>query len=710
MNPEKPTENIALASHETPYYAGVLSQYLRHTYLDGYHRSTEDKAAIARTVNGILGTIIDNHITEECYLTGSIARCIVGGVPEKFWDYPEYFRSELLQNDEISPQAKTVLETLIKGPADLDTKIKFQNGYNIRDLWTETVRSLGGDPTQATKTVVATVRGIDYAWRSVDLPIDKGDYILRFASGPVPTNVKRHTMNVAILRSDSKEHVFHIDIGEITEDPHATYTDKRLGATSAKQDQCIVNLITKNGEVVFETGQPAHDVMDNPDVIYTESDDPVDLAEIAFRALRTNLLHTTKAEPSIQQFSPYFSSESFFALRAKMQRFIQEGQNLEDKDLSILKKELALCLTVDPYMTIQFLRDSGIAGLIPGLSKVTRQQWDEIILSKHLVLELIGGKYAPKKNERTLIFADRQRKIYRNGNGQPIFNGLERFIWALEEERIIPATENSWEAFMRLWENPAGDNQAPAETYYSYVRNSPAITDAVYTIRQNAGGTNVGILIDRYTLLEQKQLSGLSMTEQELFEMQKIQNRIQSIALICALLRRFPSGLTARELRREYGSVGADFQRVPDFSDIFLDLKLLGLVSMYEVKRLNRRDNIEITNFYSIRPNTILNKIHDLVKNPQFSDFINEHMKIVLDYEKRDNQALFSYETIIDWAREYVNVLGVYTIEALMSMTNRDMDHLIARLPATTVPPSRITLEPKTNIILEAYNQYRNAQ
>ncbi|HKZ41311.1 MAG TPA: hypothetical protein VJ044_10145, partial [Candidatus Hodarchaeales archaeon] len=493
-------------------------------------------------------------------------------------------------------------------------------------------------------------------------------------AGAIPTNPRRSVITLAIFDSETNQKTFHVDISESATGGAAIAAEKRQGRTSLKQDEVKAELSLQDGHIHYSISNNAQEILRKPDIVSTETEGVGDVAEIFLRALRMNLLHEIteiqlhderKVEvPDLRMFLPQFTSDSIFHLRARVLEFVQKGESLPQNVLPLLMKELALCLTIDPFITVQALRDAGISLLIPGLRHMNRWQWEKILKSQHFVV----SPSRAGKAERTMDFIEKERKLYRSGDSSrripKPYNGLSYFIRALQEIDVLPKEGNEWAPFVRLWQQSqsteTGGSQAKERIRdkrrssiasisllgqrFTLIKNGVQLTPedidrlqrglspvasresilneqlqkAWDIIHLYSDGTNLAELFYRYSELEILHQRGLELSDEEQQEMKTIWNYIQNVAVLYNILEQFPSGLTPRELLLLHEKADINISKLKDFRSLFYTLKTLGVVEKHDQKRINMHGYLEDVSFYSLRMHASVYQLDDFVTSSEF--------------------------------------------------------------------------------------------
>lgn len=697
---------------------GDLKSFLESDFLAGY---LQDKisdhpqyAEIPQVVEGFLLRLFSFPEAKGYLLTSSVAKCIAHGTPPTFWEYRKYFRRKIetpAGQGALGEEAKSFLERL-SGEPDMDLKVIWRDEDKpITALSRLLARHLGIEEVDIHRELVGVDGQEQYYQETYEANVNE-HFRVKVTAGAISTNLRRNRFTIALSDTASGERVFHIDIGELSRSADGAYTDKRLGATSRKQDRCYAHLTVVDGAIQYKLPRSAYDVMRGPDAIVTETEDAPDLVEVALRALRMNLLHEVPELSQLEDLSPQFTSESLFAFAERIHKLVLAGRQSLEQVNPLLMQELAVCLAIDPLITVQFLRDSGLAQLIPGLRRITRDQWNDLLRSRHFVVTLGDAITAPRKHERTFGFMEQQRRTYLSSLGDP--NGLERFISALQEVGCL-SRGNPWNLFLRLWELPYeksirfAKEGRPIVIPPNYV---PLVVlgESIILVAPQTASNRSGVLL----ALQQAGLEALNVVQAEdatltdkvndavrglrryagdmhlEADFDNLNERVFSLALLYAILDTFPSGLSARQLKNLYFATDTTFAKHSDFADLFATLKQSGLVYKQVQERLKREGEQVRVVFYSLRSDRTITPIGSIDRDSHFLDTL----------EKVLERLYISYDdiTIKRRATRMVNILarsGIKNIEALLSFTSEDIA-IIARRSGKNVE----SLEQTVNAIL----------
>ncbi|MBI5613594.1 hypothetical protein HY947_01600 [Candidatus Gottesmanbacteria bacterium] len=653
------------------FHQGLLKDFLRHEFFSDYlQRYSQDYSLLPDYVNNVLASMP----LSGALLTGSVPKCFVSGIADHYWDYGSVIGSGELEEGNPIPESD---RDVIKG-FGLDTAADMDiNGVvPVRDLFSSLCQNLkiAQDSIIATQFEVngnATLEGY-----TITVPLPSDEHItMRVYAGPVPTNLSIETMGIAFLDSVTGQRIFRIDISRLPETGMALETEKRQGKTTKKQEKCVASLRVKDGNVWYGMTESAWDVIGDQDEILSESKDPNTILEIFLRGLRMNMLHDPREYiHDFESLLPEFTSASLFNQRNNIREALRSRQMLSPQVIAMLQKELLLCLTIDPYITIHALKDSGIARLIPGLSHITRSQWEDILSSRFLVVDDTRSQ----KPERFGVFLERQRRMYKHGKmdgklHKP-YNGIHMFIRALRDIGVVGGILSDLKVYKKLWDQPArraiidhqhnriiiGDDflvyydqafdpntveeeialfkhlilELGASSGQSLETIYGSLTKAREKIYLLARSSYLHEEIVEYYDLDQKiREKKITVKEKEKFD--EIDKLFNGISMMYVLLEQAPEGITARELKTQFEKLNIQYvEASKNFDLIFLYAKLLGFVYSEKQSRVNVKGKIVPVVFYSL---------HQSSEGSDFSRY------------QDDDQFLLCYKQVLENADRFIN-------------------------------------------------------
>ncbi len=405
------TEKVKTQEHVGTY--GVLKDFLYQDYLLKYFDrpdspSPEVGQAAVKTLNEVLYSLLSSqeHVDRnELYITSGVAKCMALGTPDDFWKFDRH----------VDP--------------DIDFRIIPQQGYTLQDF-PKAIVHLMKKKAESTKIE----NGLSFIHQDFEVRIT-GGYI-------IPSNFDRQLMQIGIYDTDGKR-IIHADIAEFTRNGKLELEDKRAGLTSLWQDQVVAHAYPlADGNILYGMSKATRDIMLHRDILHSESADPADLLEVAFRSLRSVLLSLDSPRGkgglldhfNVYSFMPEYDQEYLIRFRQKIVKSAIEGKTIAPEALELVKNELELCFQIDPYLTVNFLRDSGVTCMIPGLQYVTHDGWMDILLSDEFITAPIENtiQINTLESRGDSMWLIRQHDAYRGrlGGGR-LFDGLARCMRAL---------------------------------------------------------------------------------------------------------------------------------------------------------------------------------------------------------------------------------------------------------------------------------------
>lgn len=688
---------------------------------------------IPHVVGQLLIPVLEYQEKDALVVRGSLAKCIAAGIPADFWEYRRYFREKAASLEALNNRAVNEILTGFNIVQDIDLKIRLQNDSTIMSLygWYVHILKNAHEIYAADSHVIADDKTREYV-RNERRFHYSNHFDIAVEAGPNPVNLRRQLMTISINDVRSQKGVFHVDIGEFSRTSFDQEAERRLGKTSLKQDECLIPLFLREGKPQYQLPRPVEKLMQMPDEITTETENADDVIDLFLRALRINLLHEIKSIPmengkplllpKLDMLFPQFKSDSLLALYDRMIEFHGRGEQIGDNFRLPIMRELVLCLSIDPYVTVQALRDSGIFLLIPGLRSISKDQWDRILRSRWFV---VAPKVSSVK-ERTFHYIEQERVRYRYGDPaiqlHKPYDGLERFILALRDLRLVDKTSNEWVLFIKLFDpqkamimpidtleqsidmsetgaQPLGvrlddkeflvyatDNGEPPsqqdiDRLMQLFREQASgrdlerrVSRASQAIRRYMAGTHVGDLIKRTQDLDDLNRSrGLKLTDGEKDELIHAMNHVNSVAMLYAIIGEFASGLTPRQLVHLYNSLK---YKQPDFKDVFFDLKSLGVIGRYRQRRVHQRGHLEYIDFYFLRTDPIVNRLNLLVLNRDFFEYVDRQAEL----KSREMKYPLTMKDMVTVGLVSLPMAGITTAEALAVVTRKDLEVMYNRL------------------------------
>ncbi len=679
---------------------GGVSAYLSDIFLPSYlaklkgeHEESEYFDQIPDVVEQVLLPIVNAPGIEEVELHGSVARFIAHGMSEEYWEVLNYF--DYLKREAHSDRVKYFLGGPFGFAADPDFDIGIR-GISVEKLsssledWFKVSDFRDAPFVHAGKQIVRK----EYAFTL------KTGHRVEISVGPIPTVPDIHNLVISIFDIRTDQRVFHIDINEAPAIAEQVEREKRQGKTNRKQDEVRAALFTENNRLWYEVSPEAVEIMKGQDEVTTESTDLAEIAEISLRALRMNLLHENPTFVDLRFFLLQFTDVSLFALQERIQAAILRGERISEQVLPILKRELALCLTIDPYVTIQALRDMGLATIIPGLRSITGEQWQKVLHSRHLAI----AADATPEAARSDTYMNWQREYYRRGHPKEhiprSYDGVKRFIRALEDIGVVYKNGDCWEQYMDVWETKKqssiqlGDQGLFAPERVDGYRSLATVGDiAIFTLTPPSSIAEDVVLLEHLALklmerlpepsLEFRALRAAATIRQTLSEteIQEFgEEYLIKMGLVYALLEQFAAGLTPRQMKRLCAQVDPTSAVPEKFENVFLDLKLCGLVGKRKIQRIDRNGEAQDVEFYSLLQQHY-GPIEDYTHR---DDFLKIYHNVLLDdYEISKSPSRFpDYYHLRGTLKRRVNMLervGISSVDVLAALSDKDWEVLQKR-------------------------------
>lgn len=623
--------------------AGSLQKFLRVDFLGGAAKfgvvSVEDANTIPHLTQTILSPLLPENGSaksfDDMFVIGSVARTIAdkavhGTVFDGGWENYAELRKTAAK---LAASKNGKLRVLAKGYSDFSTDLDIKvTGLQV--------------PITEFAYQIARAHQIQRTGEgpNTHFSFPLSGYKVEISVFAQPTNPSIEILQIA-FKDKRNGKIFHVDIKK------GTLHDKRSGETTFIQDHCVARLQNDHGELKYVMKKDAVDALKHQDIFDSESKDVSVLLELFLRALRQSLLPPKDQIlldsgvpfelPRFDIFLPQFVSavderrRSLFGLRDNMRELYHTGridlpyENLNQ--IAQLQQLLADCLQFDPHVTVQALRDSGVAYAIPGLRDITHREWNQLLTAPEMIVDFSRwGTAHPRANERTFELMKEQREYYlgRRG-GKRHFDGLERFM------RALGAVEgNEYEAYLDIWEKPKqveadiasiATNQfgpkisalrltMPGQEYLVMKPDGtfePTDQDKFETSlrRQTQSPFDSKLSWPKRVDFALRLINGFSH-DPEISRIYAAQNKtieeqrlMQSIGNIAAILRFDPSGVTPQEMERIYNRMRDQEITLLPFPEAFFRLKKTGCVALAPIpdQRINRRGELAPMTMYSWR-------------------------------------------------------------------------------------------------------------
>jgi len=733
-----------------PHSLGIVVEALNY-YLREPITEEPVLQEIPLIINKLLAPVFTAECVEEAKMTGSVVRFLGGETDKRFWQFPKFFKAQAEQ--ETNPETKEILGKLAYGPADVDFQIRLTPEHEVI-IDPDTGDQRGGLGRVILEKIGyfeqgGTLERKEVAYRddgspivrffSEELPLSKtSDVTLSLNFGQHHGNPDKEVVEIKFTRWDREgrgETIFRNHIAFLPAGTEGARRDRRLGETNDKQDLCTLRVVSDGQNLLFanlkeelvEVGKvmKREDKLPPLEILETKSVEA--LAELAIRTVRIDGLHSFgdlfSQLTGGEQFFPLIYSRSLFDLRSALQTVALKGDVVPKETQVLILRELFLSLTADPYLTMMFLRDTGLTALIPGLSHLTLEDWTNLLFHPELDLCLDKNEIRTMRPE-TPDYLAIQSATYRQGGIKKIEEnkGGERFVKALEELGLIRPRmekESCWSRLVRLF-NREERQTLPniGEQIMIGVIERLVVKEerqGFMVIERKNQGEVTGVEVarmehfriiddrprDEYEIeAELRQSVDRYLRETEIetwFHGFKLDRRMMEDIIKVMVL--FPAGLTAKEIARLTVSEGGE-----RFARQFLLIKLTGMIARVRRKRKGVDERERETDFYCLRRD--FNEVESLVSLKD-----NEKLDSAF-YRVRSEKHLKKYGDLLRFShppkllKRYLNAFsrgGIYSIQTLKSLTKDDFgSELIHRI--TNVGYRNDCLA-RAEEILKAYDQ-----
>lgn len=603
-----------------------LGDFLRSNFLTGFYK---DKPNYYRDIPGLtikyLRPILTNRGVRETHLTGSVARCAVRGVPDDFWLYPDYFHTRSDEYDKEVPFSKSEQQEIVKddlvylaqGPADIDLKIRLEGQETSIDTLMQSSFRL--DPKRA--------KNVESGRKSFDL--NEHNFTVKLEWGPIPTNLARQAISIDLVDKKLHKKVFSIHVGQWPIEAIDAHTDKRIGATCDKQDFCTLPVVCNQGKIGFSIPDRAREVMNQPEGM-PDCEDMKDwelsrFMEITLRALRINLVHPIEDLVNFDHFFPLFDDNTLWEIRKKVRDLYREQRELTVSEKKIIFREFIFCLTVDPYLTCQFFRDTGLGILIPGLSQASREDWQDLLISDSFSNDL-GGKSRPAPHRlRGNDFIKEEREKYKRKVDK---NGAFKFIDHLMKGRKYSRHLNHWILLAGLLYRKGRVSTLRMKDVHEMAGLKLVSGETIVVMGPDGeeiiGGPRLVVILRKALeeITAEQPRSKIHLNEDLVRELRLKDGTTCDKEILSGMIEALEMnrvGLTARELKHEvYNAESTNVQQTEQFKKQFLLLKLSGLIERRVISRLNKHGQITQAEFYFLREKRQDYNLTDLWKAKAF--------------------------------------------------------------------------------------------
>lgn len=374
---------------------------------------------------------------ERMEWTGSLERFAAGfGVMDRYWQGKNGAAGILNRlNDPGNTNGilKKVALDLFESDLDMDVCFHLKPETSLIDLYYDSKDKFKDHKNFEEKDEVIGIQGkaFDKHTFAVDL---NNKYRMSFCCEPIITNPDLDKITIKFLYSSDNctKPIIHVDVSRFPNSGVEAITQKRHGGRTAKfQDYGRIPLTTSDDErIAYYVTDKARSAFDGQESIDISGKDITGIVELGLRALRAKLIHVPEKLPlKINYLSLGFSANTIFSIRQKTEESVILNQNLSMKDMYLGLKDLVLCFNYDPYITLQFLQDSGLYILIPGLKSLSSKDWHNLYLSEWLNLTTEDELFlSPDKRSLDKLYKDQEEYKARG-----LSDGLMRVVHAVHE-------------------------------------------------------------------------------------------------------------------------------------------------------------------------------------------------------------------------------------------------------------------------------------
>lgn len=623
---------------------GELILFLREVYLDGYLKG---KPSVYRelplAIVQFLAHIVGDSRVQKAKVVSFAAKALArGGVSDESWQVREEYNeiAKKLSGKSTRP--------------DIDVNLLLSPGTSTEEL----IYPIAQFYEQKNYRVHHAINPKTSGWGenvAQGFELNYQGLIVRVVAGHVGINPNVKNLKVYFFApGDKNDPIFAIDGTVLAQDALQAQKDTRKEA-GLRQDECEFDLKLERERLCYEMSSEAQEVMYAPDRLMTLDYDVSGLLTKIFRSLRTHLTYpnfrtNSGIRHALEGFVVEADSGEVFELRAHIQDLIGLSGSIPaiaEGQIPALARDFGLLLMYDPLIWHELV-DTGVTQLLPGTAKLTRAQLHQMLVSPTLLVNAPGGKL-PRWNQRTRTFISEQLKEYRSlglDGRRRHFDGIQRTMQSfrlvtrkqvshgqeLEELKDLfrsPASSQQrrgviFAAQGQGLEKPKPDMQTLAQIQTSSGRkyllvevsggNSPGpdefrevgslligervaipqdeLNRALHRVRQRAENTNLSRLANEFrTFPFEHEFPAGSRSDVNGW------HYLRSLALLEHIVRRFPAGLTPRELRRLYEEAQVEF-KFADFDQLFFDIKLLGLVARDTEKRITSQRQVRPVDMY----------------------------------------------------------------------------------------------------------------
>lgn len=672
--PKLNISNAILTETKEGGLEGFIDQYLDQVYLPGYYLllQKEHPHLVTKEANGKLTTSIPEIINRiwapflreykdkigTINIFGEVGRAMADRMNSFYWQHFAQLQEEMedVRKNTSNPLVREFCDSSLSFPHDPDIDIVFRT-----DLVKKISKMLKNVHAVSQNNVITEGQNKE----KYDL-FETEEYKVSVATAPLITRPQVVLMVISIydkykLDDEGKpQRVFHLDVGSFPQEAQDAFLDKRVVYSINKQDIGQAELSERNNRLYATISSQARQVMRGTSEVKTK--DYASELELATRNMRIEASHPVDKNLNfLERFMPQMDSASTFAMREIFRRGTKKEVNQAIMFFTI--KELILSLRYDPYQTVEMLRDSGVLANTM-LANLTPFDFDAILKSNSFSIEMENMVPIPFE-KRDEAYVKKQRQLYREPKAghpdqQSYTDGLKRFINALVEVGILDeaAKEDYWGTFFTLImeknispikienyktrekitvssmakfdidgqklglvsldDKPLNERVIENAAEFIQMRTSglpegiTPRTDAIMRTYEHAQNTQLGNEIQEFVILDKKR----NLTEQQLIRRAELKNKIYSLTDLYLLLKKYPSGLTPRELERLYEKKKGSFSKLP-YAEILAEFKRLGFVVRYAMDRVHQTDQdiVEVDLYFLMPESASTHNLEILINN-----------------------------------------------------------------------------------------------
>lgn len=435
---------IAMSNHEIENTietksSANLKNFLRSSALSKFITENPDCYDIPEVLEELMIKTLSFPHLEQSELTGSMARFAAGfGSMEKYQKGREGAKQIFEQLDESGDKTqydtlRKIVTDLAEGDIDMDLCFNFETNFSLLDLQNHLKQQFKNNPSfqEEEKSIEINNKKLLINTFFVDIN-DK--YQLTITHEPIVTNpnFKKITVGIAHISEGGLKKIIHIDMSRFPKTGIEGREQKRHGGRTIKsQDRCRLILNSDGCGITYQISDYARSALSGQESIENFGKDIAGTTELSLRALRIHLIHSSDNLPiNINYLSPFLNAKSLFSLRKRFQEFtVSDKSGATMKGMSLSLKELVLCFNYDPYITLQFLQDSGLYLLLPDLKNLSSKDWHDLYLSDWLNLSTEAGDFISTEKRSMGSLVENQKEYKSRG----LTNGFTSVMRAIHE-------------------------------------------------------------------------------------------------------------------------------------------------------------------------------------------------------------------------------------------------------------------------------------